>query len=465
MPVWKIDVGHGEDRRTARRRSRALPYTSDAIRPSADPRILSSNLCVLVVCGILRFVKHSAKSFLLLLIFSGLSVSSQQLVKSSNTQTNETEFFVSRFKQPEHLNVLQGAMWTVTHDYADFKKMSEKLKTFQTFFEAVGKYESGDPEPLARVGGVKAFKETLSLWLRDDDQAIRSFAAVLIGISGDKAFAPQLATLIKERKGGGDDEMMEYDRGRAAFAIGLLGAAEYTPLLVAQLESTNQYDRSGAMSALARFNNATEYAPRVAKLLNREGLGYHDDTSPIHFLVETGTAKNYKSELLQTMIGSIVGEKSEAAMYALVSLNAKEYAPSIAKLLDNRFRKEDGVKALALLNATQYSDKIAALLKDESGLVRAAAALSLGVMKSSKHAKQVAALLSDTQRYVHDYAAAALLLMGAKEYFKEAYSVMAEAHSKNAYLTDSSFHPFVEDKTRLITEELKKQLEVAKTAQ
>jgi HEAT repeat protein len=408
-------------------------------------------------------MKDSVTTLLLLLILSGMSVSSQQLVKPSDTQPNETEFFIARFKQPEHLNVLQGAMWTVTHDYADFKKMSEKLKTFQTFFEAVGKYESGDPEPLAQVGGVKAFKETLSLWLRDDDQAIRSFAAVLIGISGDKAFAPQLATLIKERKGG-DDEMMVYEKGRAAFAIGLLGAAEYTPLLVAQLESKNQYDRSGAMSALARFN-ATEHAPRIAKLLNREGLGYHDDTSPIHFLVETGTAKNYKSELLQTMIGSIDGEKSETAMYALVSLNAKESAPAIAKLLDNRFRKEDAAKALALLNATQYSDKIAALLKDESGLVRAAAALSLGVMKSSKHAKQVAALLSDTQGYVHDYAAAALLLMGAKEYYKEAYSVMAEAHSKNAYLTDSSFHPFVENKSRLITEELKKQLEVAKAAQ
>ncbi len=411
---------------------------------------------------ILRFMKHPTTTFLLLLLLSTVSVVSQQLVKPSLTEPNEIEFFVARFKQLEHLNVLQGAMWTVTHDYADFKKMSEKLKTFQTVFEAVGQYESGDPKPLAQVGGVKAFKETLSVWLRDDDQAIRSFAAVLIGISGDKAFAPQLATLIKEREGG-DDEMMVYDRGRAAFAIGLLGAAEYTPLLVAQLESKNQYDRSGAMSALARFN-ATEYAPRIAKLLNRQELGYHDDTAPIYFLVETGTAKNYKAELLETMAGSLDGEKSEAAMYALVSLNAKEFAPAIAKLLDDRFRKEEAAKALALLNATAYSDKIAALLKDESGLVRAAAALSLGVMKSSRHAKQVAALLADKEGYVHTYAAAALLLMRAVEYYKVAHPLLAEAHSKNAYLTDSSFHPFVEVKSRSITEELKKELELARTS-
>ncbi len=404
-------------------------------------------------------MKHPFTLLLLLILFGG-AASSQQLANPNTTNSNETEVFIARFNQPEHLNFLKGAMWTVTHDYADFKKMSEKLKTFQTFFEAVRKYGSGDPKPLAQVGGVRGFKATLSLWLGDDDQAIRSFAAVLIGISGDKALAPQLATLIKERKAG-DDEMMVYDRGRAAFALGLLGATEYTPLLVAQLESINQYDRSGAMSALARFN-ATEYAPRIAKLLNRQELGYHDDTAPIHFLVETGTANNYKPELLQTMLTSLVGEKSETAMYALVSLDAKEAAPAIAKLLDDRFRKEDAAKALALLNATQYSNRVAALLKDESGLVRAAAALSLGVMKSSKHAKQVAELLSDTQGYVRDYAAAALLLMGATKYYKEAYLLMAEAHSKGAYLTDSSFHPFVESKSRSITEELKKELEVAK---
>jgi len=342
----------------------------------------------------------------LLLTISGLSVSSQQLAKPSDS--NETEFFLARFKQPEHLNLLQGAMWTVSHDYADFSKMSEKLKTFQTFLEGVGKYESGDPKPLAQLGGVRAFKKTLSLWLQDEDQAIRSFAAVLIGISGDKAFAPQLVTLIKKPKGG-ENELIVYDRGRAASAIGLLGASEHIPLLVSLLESKNRYDRSGAMSALARFK-ATDYAPRIAKLLNRQDFGYHNETAPIYFLVETGTAKDYKAELLTAMVGSLDREKSEAAMYALVSLNAKEYAPTIAKLLDDRFRKENAAKALALLNATAYANKIATLLKDENGLVRSAAALSLGVMKSNRHAKQVVELLADKEGYIHAYAARPLHL-------------------------------------------------------
>lgn len=397
----------------------------------------------------------------LLLTISGLPVSSQQLAKPSDS--NETEVFLARFKQPEHLNLLQGAMWTVSHDYADFRKMSEKLKTFQTFLEGVGKYESGDPKPLAQLGGVQAFKKTLSLWLQDEDQAIRSFAAVLIGISGDKAFAPQLVTLIKKPKSG-ENELIVYDRGRAASAIGLLGASEHIPLLVSLLESKNRYDRSGAMSALARFK-ATEYAPRIAKLLNRQDFGYHDDTTPIYFLVETGTAKDYKAELLQAMVGSLDREKSEAAMYALVRLNAKEYAPAIAKLLDDRFRKENAAKALALLNATAYADKIATLLKDESGLVRSAAALSLGVMKSNRHAKQVVELLADKQGYVHAYAATALLLMRATEYYKTAYPVLSEANSENAYLTDSSFHPFVEERSRSITQEFRKELDVAKAAQ
>ncbi len=88
------------------------------------------------------------------------------------------------------------------------------------------------------------------------------------------------------------------------------------------LQSKNQYDRSGAVTALGYFG-AKEYAKEVAGLLANKDFQFDDDSSPIYFLVETETAKDYKKELVQVMLGEFRSETSEAAMYALVHLEAK----------------------------------------------------------------------------------------------------------------------------------------------
>ena len=52
-------------------------------------------------------------------------------------------------------------------------------------------------------------------------------------------------------------------------ALGLVGAKEYIPDLVAILSSSNEYDRAGAAYGLG-FLQAKEQAEAVAKLLNDE---------------------------------------------------------------------------------------------------------------------------------------------------------------------------------------------------
>src|SRR5687768_10013523 len=92
-------------------------------------------------------------------------------VQSMPQQSHEETDFIKRIKKTEHINLLQGALWTVTHDYADFKHMQEVLNTFQSYLEALGKYESGDAVSLEKLGGIKSLKNKTAEWLKDDDQA------------------------------------------------------------------------------------------------------------------------------------------------------------------------------------------------------------------------------------------------------------------------------------------------------
>lgn len=204
--------------------------------------------------------------FLTVVTFS--IVAKSQSVSTNSKQSPEIDEFIKRFAVQEHRNLFDGALWTITHDYSDFKHMQEVLKTFQSYFEALGKYEKGDSSAIEKMGGIKAFKNKLAEWLNDDEQAIRAFAAVILGISGDKSFAPQLAELLKERKIK-EGDLIRYDRGRAAMSLGLVGAKEYTSNLVKLLESSEENDRAGAAYGLG-FLKAKEQAKAVANLLDDE---------------------------------------------------------------------------------------------------------------------------------------------------------------------------------------------------
>lgn len=385
----------------------------------------------------------------------------QNAAQPVKTSSSDVSVFIQKFQKPENVNILQSALWTLTHDYSDLKRVDEVMKTFQSYFEAFSKYENKDAVPLEKLGGIDAFKNKSAEWLKDDDQAVRAFAAVILGISGDKNYAPQIAELLKDRKYE-KKPLIIYDRGRAAMALGLLDAKNYLPQILALLKSKNQFDRQGAISALTYFG-AKEYSKDVAAILTNKEFEFDDDSSPIFFLIKTETARNYKKELINVMLGEFRSEMRESAMYALVDLKAKESAPEIAKLLKDEFKKGDAAKALALLNAKEYADEIALLLKDKSGLIKSDAAIALGVLQAKNYAGEVAKLLNDKESYVHNYAATSLLLMEATEYYKTAIPIIEKPLSDKAYLTDSAFHPIVAEDSRRITERLKRNYQQSKS--
>ncbi len=183
--------------------------------------------------------------------------------------------FIKRMKEPGPAALMQSAIYSLTHDYSDVNKSDLVMKKAETFIGALGRYENGNPDALKEFGGVTAFKEQCAAWLKDEDQSIRAFAAVMLGLAGDKNYAPNLSELLKDRKML-PREKGRYDRGRAAIALGMVGATDRAPQLAKLLTSSEFNDRQGGALGLG-FMNAKEYAPEIAKLLKDKESNVRND--------------------------------------------------------------------------------------------------------------------------------------------------------------------------------------------
>jgi len=197
--------------------------------------------------------------------------------------------FLSRLKQERLRNLYQSATWTLSHDYRDFKHMEEVLTYVQHFMEALIAHQQGNSASLSKLGGLKGFKDQMAAWLNDNDQAVRAYAAIMLGICSDRAYAKQLGNLLARTDD--RDELIQYDRGRAAMALGLVGAQEYTSRLVKLLTSKNEYDRVGAAYGLG-FLTAKTQAPAIAKLLKDKDEDVREAAKESLEMIGAGDLKN-----------------------------------------------------------------------------------------------------------------------------------------------------------------------------
>lgn len=383
-------------------------------------------------------------------------------INPTNPDEKQLEDLKQRFSV-KYAGVFASSLWTLTHDYKSKAEVDNVMNFLQKFFTAL---QSNDKAQLQEIGGAKGFKDKFLEFLKSEDDAVKGFAAIVLGIVGDSVYAPPIAVFLDER----DKSFTEKSvyplviyRGQAATALGIMGAKEYTPKIALLLKSQNDYDRSGAISALS-YLGAKEYSKEIVSLLTNKDFQNAGDVSPIYFLIETGTAKDYKKELVEIMLGSLRSETTETAIYAFVRLESKENAKDIAKLLGNEFRRRSAAKALALLDAKEYEDEIAALLNDENDLVRKDALLSLGILKAKNYAGKAAELLNSKEDYVRYYAAVSLVLMGAKEYYQTAIPIIEKSHQSRTYLNEGDFHPLILERSRKIIADFKELLELAESS-
>ncbi|HJQ67804.1 MAG TPA: HEAT repeat domain-containing protein [Blastocatellia bacterium] len=167
----------------------------------------------------------------------------------------ETEFFIKRWTDEKYKDYMDRATWAFIHDYSDKENVDQTLETMTSYFEALDKYQKGDPAPLKQLGGVKAFKDKFAALLSHRDQSARGFAAIVLGICGDRAYAPRIAKLAATRRQKRD--YRDYDRGLAAIALGFLEAKEHAKTVALLLKDKNPDIRNAATESL-KLMGATE---------------------------------------------------------------------------------------------------------------------------------------------------------------------------------------------------------------
>lgn len=370
----------------------------------------------------------------------------QQSSSESPQKSQQVDDLLKRWKDDAYRGYLDGAVWSLTHGYSDYERMEEVLKTFQSYLEALSKYEKGS-HSLEQVGVIKALQDKTAGSLDDEDQAIRAFAAIVLGVSGDRTYAPQIAKLLSERKSNNQHERV--DRGRAAVSLGLLGAKEYADELAVLLESSNHYDRAGAASGLGLMR-AKEKAGAVFKLLNDPDLSEDVQSNAIYSLVAMEAkeylpeiarkldspeyeaqvaaidaivafgAKEYIKDIAKKLNGHSFFETKERALSALLRFGGKEYEGEIAKVLDDNVAGDNAAIVLAIMGANEYKRRIARMLNDAAA--SSGAMIALGIMKASEYAPLISKRLNDKEDVVRDYAAVALVLMEARLYATRAVS-------------------------------------------
>lgn len=368
---------------------------------------------------------------------------SQRTPVNSAAETEQWEAMKKRFAL--HQSHLTGSMWGLIHGYRSKAELDQAMNLFQRILDAMAK---NSPSQLRSIGGVEGFlNRFLEIMRSQRDDVVAGFAAKVLAVFGGTRYAPDIARILKGRDKSWTDETVYPEptvRGQAAVALSIIQATQYKSDIAVLLRSMNTYDRSGALHALAALK-ATEYAGEIAALLSNK-FGFRRHESVIYALINLGVGGQYTKEIAQALDDDFSPEAREAAIYGLAHLQAAEYAPQIAKLLDARYQRGDAAKGLAILGAKKYAGKIAALLEDEGApLDQAAALIALGILETNEYAPKAAQLMRDKQKsFVSVYAAQSLILMGNNDYLEEAATHFTVANVEK-YPGFGDLHPLVEE--------------------
>lgn len=341
------------------------------------------------------------------------SSGSESSVQAQAAKT-ELERIEARFKEERNAAILSAQMWTLAHAAAE----AEKNKAIAVF----GLDEGGQlsiKTMIERAGGIEEYRKKVTLLLANNDEFVRGFAAVWLGILGQRESVADLMKLLRSNLPVQRPSSEGNDRGRAAMGLGLLGAQDHAPDLAAQLKSPNSHLRAGAALGLG-YMKAVKFAPDVAETIKRRDNQIGEDQALIAALgalAEMG-AKDQADQIAWVLRSNRRGDPAiqPAAMYALVRLKATDHAKDIVPSLKDRFRKGDAAKALALLNAQSYKKDIATLLDDENTLNRCAGMIALGILRAKEYEDKVAKQLEAPEGYVHWYAGWSLILMESEKH-------------------------------------------------
>jgi HEAT repeat protein len=322
--------------------------------------------------------------------------------------------------------------WTLIH-CASSNALGRLQSTF-VLLESIGK---GEESAIAQSGGAESFKRTIRRFLLDEDPVARGWAALTLASINDQPSKTEIAKLLNRRQPAaalGDDGsnvFQDFDRGRAAMALGLLGAREYAKAIGSLLRDSDEQVRGCAALGLG-YLGAQEYAKDLAALLTDPQDGVR--TAAASALAEMG-AREWSGQIAELCRDN--GDSvAETACYALAKLRAREQAGAIAGLLQEEYKRGVAAKALAILGAGDCATNIARLLSAEKALDRKDACVALGILKSDSHERDVAELLEDKEGFVRNAAALGLVLMDSTRYSDEVLRTLRAVLPSGQYASE-----------------------------
>jgi HEAT repeat protein len=332
----------------------------------------------------------------------------------------ERDRILARFQDATVSTILSSHAWPLIQQASATEK--------ETLLVMIGAKENDAASmkaALERGGGIDYYRKTVADLLQNKDECIRAFAAVWLGLIGDKKSATDLLKLLRSKELPTRNKSLEgVDRGGAALGLGLLGAEEHSAEIAAQLKSPSHHVRSRAALGLGAMK-ATQFAADVANLIKPGEIKPVDDPAARDegvLAAVTALAYMGAKEQAQHIAGILTSKESrtpglkKSAIYALAKLKASEHAKTIGALLDDQLLKGDAAQALALMNAQEFKEKIVSLLGDENPSHRCAGLMALGILRARECEENVAKHLNDATSSVQSCAAWSLVLMESQKH-------------------------------------------------
>ena len=226
----------------------------------------------------------------------------------------------------------------------------------------------------------------------------RSEAALELAVLGKPAVEPLIAAL-----GHKEPEV----RCLAAWALGEIGEARAVAPLLALLKDQERVVQVTAHSALIAIG-----VPAAEALIGR----LKDTDKRVRVYAATALGEIRDRRAVEPLIGALQDKDWEVRRQAAAALgeikDPQAVKPLVTTLPDNDWRVRDFVQSALTEIGGPAVEPLIASLRDESGLVRARAAETLGKIKDVRAAEPLLAILNDSERVVQVVARDALVQIG-----------------------------------------------------
>jgi HEAT repeat protein len=300
--------------------------------------------------------------------------------------------------------------WTLTHSASE-----TGLKEVEPILG-----REGPEAAVLKAGGWEKYKANVASLLKSEDAVVRGYAAFWLADLGDRAYVKDLLALLESDSTPTTNNVPpNYDRGKAATALGILGARDHAKDLAKYLKHESVEVRAGAALGLG-YMHAKEFKDDIARLLDDDE--YRVAEAAILALAELG-AKEYADRFSEIALRNDP-LTADAALEALVRLGAKDQGPKIARLLkgDDPLPRSNAIMALATLGCREYVKDFGQLIDDHNPLIRESAMCALGIIGESEFAPKIAKRLKAEERSDRQAAAWSLIMMESKEHAAAALS-------------------------------------------